>query len=596
VRAPRLGLIAVPTIAVAFGLAGLLFGLRGIAVGMLKHVLAVDLSLAFQEVSDQMPVPRQLDWNVGFMQALVSLRNLRGPALAIATLLLLTILGLLFVRIALLEAGPARDAAVPQALTDAPEDAPATAAQNSPRPAPRLQWMWPTVLYAIAVAALVVAGAPPVSEVLLRYYHTLGTLDIATFERLAVPAVATAVAIWSGSGLLLYAIVASARRPASRLAVAGCAAGLFAIAAWCQYGLRVRSVARAYDWSPAILTVASNYAPDRLGSGVPDGYFAAQLLAKELNLKFGDQPEQPARPLVLFLPGGAYNMVQTGYTEDGLTASPSSAKPVLDYLRRRHFQSALSWVAIKHLFNVATVHFDPTGAIEACMLDMEEYPHLSQCGLTTRSMLFTCSATPANLALVDRWGDERRFAHPTRESKRLMGELYERYGETEKALEWYRRADMPRSFMARVQNEKPLFHTGVVRGALLLNGKPLAGVNVGVVPRRLNGLPPDLEPAVLRARGEVIAFRPRGIFPQYYPRPFALRWISAGAVTDSEGRFELSSLTEGEYNLVCSLPPSTRLDPPEDPRLLVSNPPAALTVNYKFPARDLGTIKLAFRP
>jgi len=163
-------------------------------------------------------------------------------------------------------------------------------------------------------------------------------------------------------------------------------------------------------------------------------------------------------------------------------------------------------------------------------------------------------------------------------------------GEKEKALAWYRRADMPKTFLARVQNEKALFHTGRLTGKLVLNGKPLSGVQVGAVPRRLNGLPKDLEPMVIRSRGELISFRPRGLFPSHHPRPYALRWISAASTTDAAGQFDIGNLTEGEYMLICTLPPSLHLQTPLDPGVVVTNAPAGLTVSYGAQQRDLGTI------
>jgi hypothetical protein len=601
-------------IALAFGLTGFVFGMHKLAVVTLRHIVTRDVSLSFQEVSDYLPVPVKLDWNVPFIQALSQLKEVREPALTVVALLLLVALGGVFWVIVVrgphsqephlpkLPAPPPEPYASPPTAIDGEDlhvsdtgastvtdsvDRQHKRVERSPR---RFNWLAPVILYIACIGLLVVFGVPPVSEILLRYYHTLGTFHQAYLWRIAVPAVTSSVAIWGAGGLILLALCRGGGRFVERAATIACAAVLAGVAAWCQLSLRVGPLAAARDWSPAILTAAPPYRPDRGYYGVPDGFNAAQLLAKQLKLKFGNQTEQPERPVVLFLPDTIANVIQLGFTEDGLTASPDSATPVREFLERRHYETALSWVAIKHLFNVATVQFDTTSAIEACMTDMEQCPHLSQCGATTRGMLFTCAATPANLALVDRWADERRFAHPTRESKRLIGQLYERFGQPEKALVWYRRADMPKSFLVRVQNEKPLFHFGRISGRLVLNGKPLQGVQIGAVPRRLNGLPPDMEPNVLRARGELIAFRPYGVFPAHYPRPFAFRWISASAVSDASGQFEISDLTEGEYMLVCTLPASLHLAPPVDSRLSVSNPPPQVVVNYRHPARNTGTI------
>ncbi len=598
----RRSLFGASLAAIAFGIVGFLFGAHKLATVALKHIVNSDSSLSYQEVSDLLPVPRKLDWNLHIIQSLWTLRDLRGAALYIITALLLAALGGAFLLIL-----PQGYAALRQRVaargtvgkSDAgPREAVEMGVGESIPPAsvaPRRSLLLAAGLYVAFVATLAAFGSPSVSPLVLRYYHTMGTFNQDYFERVSIPSMTTSTAIWSAAGLVLYAACAAGRSLAWRAIVAACAAPLFLLAAWCQAGLGVRAAAGQHDWLPAVLTTASPYEPDRGAYGVPDGVYAGQLLAKQIKLSIGNQPSQRARPLLMILPDRVYNATQEGFTEDGLTASLESAGPVRGFLVGRNFESSLSWVAIKHLFNVSTVHFDVAGALDACMTDMERCPHLGQTGLTMRAMLFTCSAAPANLAILDRWADDRKFAHPTRESRRLMGQLYERFGETQKALAWFRRADMPKSLLARVQHEKPLFHFGRISGSLVLNGQPLAGVQVGVVPRRLNGLPIDMEPTVLRAREELVSDRHTGTFPPFHTRPFALRWISGATVTDQSGHFAITDLTEGEYTLVCTLPSSTNIDPPIDPRVTVSNRPVPLVLNYRTRDRDLGAIVIGIR-
>ncbi len=613
-----------------FGLVGCLFGLHKLATTVLGAIVVRDPSLAFQEVSDSLPVPRLLDWNVSLMQTLAALRDMRGPMLMSLAALLLAVLGGVFVFIVLHDSvlqDEARAAPMPpqdlvsssepqpllqepvppgeepgEPLSEAPETpetgappecvktAVVTPMERTP-PRRRLNWLFPALLYVVCAALLVLFGAHSVSQLMVRYYRTLGTFHQGYFLQIAVPAVASCALFWSGVGVALNALCVAGRRPNQRKAVGGCVVALLGLAAWTLFLIPTRTSVPGRDWTPAVLTAV----PPRSPFGVPDGRYAAVLLAKQAKLTFGDQPEQASRPLVLLVPNGVFNMTMEGITEDGLTASLDSARAAHAFLERRHYETALSWLAIKHIFGVSTVHFDTTSAIESCMTDMEKCPHLAQCGSATRAMLFTCAASPANLALLERWADERNFVYPTRESRRLMGQLFERFGQPGKALVWYRRADMPKSFLARVQNEKPLFNSGRIVGKLTLNGKPLAGVQVGVIPRRLNGLPPDMEPEVLHARGDLIAFRPQRNFPQHHPVPFSLRWISASCLSDASGAFQLSNLTEGEYILVYTLPPTIHLEPPFDPRLTVANPPQALNLRYKIPMRDVGTIDLNIR-
>jgi len=97
---------------------------------------------------------------------------------------------------------------------------------------------------------------------------------------------------------------------------------------------------------------------------------------------------------------------------------------------------------------------------------------------------------------------------------------------------------------------------------------------------------------VIRSRGELISFQPWGGFPPHHPRPFALRWISAASTTDAAGHFDVQDLTEGEYMLACTLPSAVQLQTPVDPSLVVTNAPGGLTVSYKTPQRNLGTIEI----
>jgi len=300
-------------------------------------------------------------------------------------------------------------------------------------------------------------------------------------------------------------------------------------------------------------------------------------------------------------------MIQNGVTEDGLRPSPASARLAANFLNARHYQSALSWVATEHRFDVSTYRFDTTGALTACLDDLRYGPHpvayspyyaefgtpALQITQTIKALFFICAATPQNLAQLDRWADPDHFSFPDRQSTRLMGDLYRRFADIKHALEWYRRADMPRTFMARIRSEKPLFHTGNVTGMLRLNGRPLVGVQVGVVPSRLNGVPTDLEGFVRNAIYEIGAdYAQAPGFESYHPVPSVFRWLSASTVTDSRGAFTLDSLTEGEYRLVCTLPSDVHLNPPADSKVRIVNAPLPFNLHYGTPNANLGMIDL----
>ena len=224
------------------------------------------------------------------------------------------------------------------------------------------------------------------------------------------------------------------------------------------------------------------------------------------------------------------------------------------------------------------------------LLDLAHGPHLSQCNGTLFSMFQTCAASPQNLALLDRYADAAQFARPDRESLRQTGELYRRFGETEKAALWFRRADMPETFMARIAKERPMFHAGRVTGILRWNGRPLAGADVAAAPLRLNGLTPEMGQIVYGYANQIMARRHRAAppFGPYHPQPFALRLLSAAAKTDANGKFQLQNLTEGSYWLLVRLPENIELISPVDSRLTLRHVSREIDLKYEAPAFDAG--------
>lgn len=466
-------------------------------------------------------------------------------------------------------------------------------------------FLFGVILYALA--RWVLPGSLPG---LLDHYQMLGAFNRAYWRDIAGFYLGSMTAVWFAAGALLVLIGQPGLRAAQRLVLAVLPAAALLLAVAVERPYTPRALAARLDITPAVIdTIEVPYQPKFPASGIPNGVEAGQELARRLHLILGPAAMRLNRSVLYFLHGPdvpnstAITVRQQGYTEDGLTADPASAARVRAFLEQRHFRTALSWVAIKHLYNVATVHFDATSALAVGLQDMMRCPHAAQFGRVLRDMFFVCAASPQNLALLDQYADEANFDHFDRDSRKLMGDMYVRFGAVQKALAWYGRAEMPKTFMARVRQERPMFHQGHVAGVLRLNGKPLVGVQVGVVPVRLNGLPTSLKLDLLNlfnarpstpTEGELIHpyFTPG--FPRFYPRPFAFRWISAGTTTDANGAFTLDNLTEGEYVLVCTLPPEVRLTPPIDQTLTVHHAPASFVLNYKTPSVDLGAIDLSF--
>lgn len=435
------------------------------------------------------------------------------------------------------------------------------------------------------------------SQDVLRSLHALGTFHVARWNELGFHYLLSVSFVCFGLGLL-FMLLAPLRTQMFPRLLCLVLVGLCApLSLWLQRPYSLRSLAARWDITPPVMLAAWPYTPSRPGSGIPDGVEPAKELARLLHLALGNQRSTPDHRFLLFAKAGVFNALQHGYTEDGLTTDPASVPKVEAFLQRRDYNTALAWTAFKSIYNVGNVHFDSTLALRACLDDLEHYPHAAVVTRSVRDTLFTVAASPQNLALLNEWADEARFEHGDRACLKLMGDLYVRFGEQQKALEWYARADMPRSFMAGVRANKPLFHTGQVQGTVLWNGKPLVGAQMGAFPYLLNGLPKDLEGEVRRAEGGLVPpFAYSEKFGPYEPRPYQFRWMSAGTTTDSAGHFTLSHLTEGTYHLVCTLPAAVVLKPGQDERLHIVNAPGDITVRYARPAADLGTIALTFRP
>ncbi|CCW35742.1 hypothetical protein CTKA_02160 [Chthonomonas calidirosea] len=654
-------------------LIGLLVGLRTVAVATLPHILTPDPGINYQEVTDRLPIPALLNWNLTIVQNLLDLRDMPFPLL----ILLGVVGGILLLCIALCLFNP-----IYRPLVLEPATNPSLAGANHLSGTLRLQqpkrfwyvallcgvpllgfWLligvlmppatpvskymlvaapwsplWALRLMALGMALwvglhpdgllwndsltekkrlfsyqkLLVRGAlwgiitwvftrltvPSGLEPLLTRLQALGTFNTAEWRWVVSHYLFSVGAAWFAAGLFLLILGRLGLATKARFGLTALAVVAFCISFWIQRPFSASALARRFDLQPDVLNAISvPYSPRRPGSGVPDGLAAAQALARRLYLPMGQNSARPMRSVLLFQPSGnVINVTQMGYTINGLSATRESALKARDFLLKRRYHSALSWIATEHLCDCSTLRFDTTSALDVLLSDLSNGPHLSRVGSVVTTLFFICAATPQNHALLDKWANPQSFACPDRFSKRLIGDLYRRFGDVKNALKWYRAADMPSTFMARIRAERPLFHTGTVYGILRLNGRPLAGVRVGIMPWRLNGLPPLQEVLLANAFHEVLAPSGNGpLFPPFHPIPFAFRWISGSDVTDSNGAFRIQNLTEGQYRVVVELPPSIQLNPPFDPRIRVMNPPLPFSLHYANQTVNLGIIDIFYR-
>ena len=653
-RALRVGLL--------FAVVGLLLGYRNLATALPPNILRPgDSNLDYQEVVDGLPVPRLLNWDLGWIERLLALRDMNPILLGVAGCLLFGALWLaaaslldpslrLFTRASGEDDPPAAsmrtafgatlDSAqfflalrrsipvgIPLAalwlfslhLSDAgPSGLRLWLARllllgvalwigYRPPTSPWLPRLAGGALAGIGLFVFWLSARPGLTPALFARFHALGVFNREHVRIITEHYLGSVGFAWFGVGIWLCLVALSGLRPAQRGVLLTLAVGAALAAFLIQRPLSSEAMAARYDTTAPILATASRYDPAYPVSGVPTGPAAGEALANLLHLPMGAQPSQPDRSMALFSDQGILNVRLAGYTENRLTADPATAATVQQFLERRDYETALSWVAIKHCYDVASLQFDPTTALRTALLDLERCPHTTRfSGLIAHNgvlitTFYACSASPENLALLDRWADETYFAYPDRASKLLIGRLYLRFGAKDKALTWFQRADMPRSFLANVRATPPFFHQGQVKGTLSLNGRPLAGVRVGVVPHSIEGLPRAeiTEPLVMGAENDLLS-GPQdnhdADFPAYHPRPHALRWISAATTTDANGAFALNDLVAGQYLLVCALPSSLTLQPPMDPRLHANHAPRYFALNEQSPTVNLGVIRLTYSP
>jgi hypothetical protein len=259
----------------------------------------------------------------------------------------------------------------------------------------------------------------------------------------------------------------------------------------------------------------------------------------------------------------------------GLEATPDTARLVDAFLRRRHYTTAFADRAIKAIHDAASLAWDSEESLRVDFLNLANCPD----PVYMRPFLDKLRTAPANgatLRYADLLADETYFAYPTRDAVMTMGDIYARLGLRDKAERLYRRAEVPPGRLPDLLSERTMFNRGVVRGEVRLNGKPAAGVRVGLVPAF----------AVPEAFRSSIA---PGII-----RPYWLRWVGPKALTNAAGQFRMEDITAGSYRMILSSPAVRAL--PFSRAVSVENAPGRIFVGFGRKSADVGVIRLRLAP
>jgi hypothetical protein len=251
----------------------------------------------------------------------------------------------------------------------------------------------------------------------------------------------------------------------------------------------------------------------------------------------------------------------------GFPNEPSVTYKVEQYLSTRRYQTSLARLLFVHLHDVRSIDWDPVRSLEVDRLCIEKAPRLQFVRLMVET-LSNCAVTPEAKRYLD-WLDAR--ARPFRQSQnacRIMGDLYARFGEVQKAQQWYERGEIP------AEQRKPAASLGKITGRVVWNGQPAAGVRIGAMARE-DALP------FTRARSgaqDVVLLA----------RPFDWRVVTGVVATDEAGQFEFGGLPYGEYVLLLRVE-AQRLAPLPGVAQ-VEGWPAVVKVDA--PTVDVGTIRI----
>jgi hypothetical protein len=249
-----------------------------------------------------------------------------------------------------------------------------------------------------------------------------------------------------------------------------------------------------------------------------------------LAARLGLRSSPLSRFAMLLAPRGGYaastvpDNSDDGEGGDVVAADGKTVEAVTLYLEERQYRTALAPRAYEHLVAVASLDWLTHRSMALSLQMMERFP-TRLAGRLLQEKLEDCPTSPENRKLLDALADPRRFSWSASEDRRWLGAIFLRFGDRGRALEYLRDAGLTRSELRSAFGGLGLQTAGVVRGQLLIEGRPVEGVRFGMVrvekSRRMIGL----------------------------GRALDWRHVSDLAHTDNAGRFEFRNVAEGAYIL-----------------------------------------------
>jgi len=399
------------------------------------------------------------------------------------------------------------------------------------------------------------------SRALFDFFYSLGSIGEGHWRTIVLIVCGTAAILGFATAAILVSLGLPSASPSARIVLA---LGGFATLALIYFGRAVALpsyLASRYEYDPMRDSVDSE--------GITRG---AKRLAKLAGVPMRTEEMDT---ILVFRRNrlAAWNIPRRSIT--GIDAGPESADRIERFLRDRKYVTSLADAAYKTLHDAASLQWDSEALLRVQFQNLERSPDISYARLLV-AKLRSAASTPVSLKYADKLADESRFAYVTRDAKMAVGDIYARLGERSKAESWYLKAGVPAARLPELLSARTMFADGKLTGRLLLNGKPLSGARVGLVP-------------FVTLREATVSTNTTGVV-----RPYWLRWIGPTATTDSAGRFEVTRIVAGEYRLLLTHP-DIRLRP-MDPSVSGTQIPGRLFVGFGRPKTDLGDIAITINP
>lgn len=237
-------------------------------------------------------------------------------------------------------------------------------------------------------------------------------------------------------------------------------------------------------------------------------------------------------------------------------STPGNLQKLQDWMVTAPTPSALTRPAAKILSDYALWQWRPEDALDWLEVHRRRlrFSNLNRAFLVS---LETLKPDPTIVHHLDSLLNPDRFAWPGPGSRLELAQVLERYGRTEEAEKWRESAIALGAEQLRLPAHTPAA-TGTVKGRLLLNGKPLAGVRVALF------LGQNKDELLARTRQHIAteeALIQQTWHPTYYQYLDFHKLLDFYAVstTDAEGRFLFEGVEPGVLRLAVRLGEPARL-------------------------------------